>query len=157
MVNQNTTVNIQHHTERISHVRTNRQVEIVLFKRTEAGIRFLMLKRNPQKGGFWQPITGGVHEGETDTNAAIREVREETGVEAKTPLVDTGHSFTFEEEPKTYYEHVFGLEIDEQTNVVLSPEHTELAWVSKQEALDSYLKWPGNKQGLEALARIVGD
>ena len=140
----------------MNHMKTNKQVEIVLFKHTETGIKFLMLKRNQLKGGFWQPITGGVHQEETNAEAAIREVLEETGVKASAALIDTGYSFTFEEDGKKYYEQVFGLEVEENIPVTLSSEHTDLAWVSKNEALGTYLKWPGNKQGLEALASILG-
>jgi 8-oxo-dGTP pyrophosphatase MutT (NUDIX family) len=43
-------------------------------------IEYLLLKRLPEKNGFWQPITGGVEEGETQEEALLREVIEETGV-----------------------------------------------------------------------------
>ena len=39
-----------------------------------------MLKRILEKGGFWQPITGNVREGETFKEAAMREIGEETGI-----------------------------------------------------------------------------
>lgn len=135
-------------------MKTNRQVEIFLFKHTREGVRFLMLKRNPQKGGFWQPVTGGVHEGETDEQAALREVLEETGIQA-TNLLDTAFTFEYKHENKVIHEHVFGLEVPENAAVQLSSEHTKLVWATKTEALDKYLKWTENKQGLQKLTALI--
>ena len=40
------------------------QVEVIVFKMVNGQPLFLLLKRNPRRGGFWQPITGGVHDEE---------------------------------------------------------------------------------------------
>jgi hypothetical protein len=36
----------------------------VVFRRHETGIHFLVLKRAPDDGGFWQAITGTIEDGE---------------------------------------------------------------------------------------------
>ena len=41
------------------------EIEGILFKRADGKIQYLLLKRHPEKGGFWQPVTGGLEEGET--------------------------------------------------------------------------------------------
>ena len=51
------------------------QIEAILFKRTDGKIQYLILKRHPPKshpeiGQFWQPITGGLEEGETKSSEA---------------------------------------------------------------------------------------
>ena len=56
------------------------QVEIIVFKVIDGNPLFLLLKRIPSRGGFWQPVTGGVNAGEDFTLAAKREVQEETGI-----------------------------------------------------------------------------
>jgi hypothetical protein len=40
-----------------------------LFKRTGGKIQYLILKTVPKRGEFWQPITGGLEEGETKVEA----------------------------------------------------------------------------------------
>ncbi len=142
--------------------KTNNQVEVVVFKESPTGgVSFLVLKRNPRKGGFWQPVTGNVELGESFEEAAAREVREELGVESVLELIDTGYSFEFFDDNRQQFERVFGARVWEGQRIKLSPEHTEYMWVSKDEALDSYLKYPGNKEGLvrlwDVLARRTGE
>ena len=59
--------------------RLPRDVSVQLFRPTPRGFRYLMLRRPPARGGFWQSVTGAPLPGESDSDAAIREVREETG------------------------------------------------------------------------------
>lgn len=76
-------------------MRTNRQVEVIVFKTPPESMRFLILKRNLHKGGWWQPITGGVQEGETDEEAAHRELREGLGVTDVIRFVDAQFKFAY--------------------------------------------------------------
>src|SRR5512132_2863360 len=46
------------------------------------GDRVLLLHRRPERGNFWQPITGTIEAGEQPMAAAVREVFEETGQRA---------------------------------------------------------------------------
>src|ERR1019366_9102067 len=43
------------------------------------GERVLLLHRRPERGNFWQPITGSIEEGELPLETARRELIEETG------------------------------------------------------------------------------
>lgn len=138
-------------------MKTNNQVEVYLFQQSKGkGILFLVLKRIPEKGGFWQPITGNVQEKESFEEAALREIREETNVRAPLRLVDTGYSFDFFDDNRWQHERVFGAQVEESTKITLSREHSEYRWVTKEEALDEYLKWPGNKEGLKKLSETLG-
>ena len=56
------------------------QVEAIVFRRNSNTIEYLLLKRLPDRNGFWQPVTGGLEEGETLVEALRREIREETGI-----------------------------------------------------------------------------
>ncbi|MDO8436042.1 MAG: NUDIX pyrophosphatase [bacterium] len=137
-------------------MKTNNQVEAFLFRKSPSrGVLFLVLKRSPEKGGFWQPITGNVKEGETFEEAARREIQEETGITQTLSLIDTGYSFDFFDDNRWQYERVFGAEVGEDTSIVLSREHIEFRWVTKEEALNQYLKWPGNKEGLKKLSEFL--
>lgn len=144
-------------TLKMETTKTNNQIEAFLFKRPgEKEISFLLLKRIPEKGGFWQPITGNVQEEESFKEAALREIREETGVSQILRLIDTDYSFDFFDNNRWQHERVFGVQVDNNAKIVLSREHTEFKWATEEEALNEYLKWPGNKEGLRRLAKILG-
>jgi 8-oxo-dGTP pyrophosphatase MutT (NUDIX family) len=133
-------------------MKTNNQVEVIVFKKEkDSGIKYLMLKRNSQKGGFWQPITGNVEIGETFKQAAIRELQEETGVVRFVRLFDTGYSFEFFDDNRRQCEKVFAVEVESKTEIALSSEHTELQWALKRECMEK-LKYPGNISGLNVLS-----
>jgi len=132
--------------------RTKNQVEAIIFKKLSSGdLSFLMLKRTPQRGGFWQPVTGNVEEGETFEAAALREVEEELGITNVVQLVDTEYSYEFTDNGFDQFERIFGVQVSPNQEIALSSEHTEYHWATKEEALDIYLKYPGNKEGLRRL------
>ena len=135
-------------------MRTNQQVEVIVFKKDQNQVFFLILKRNPQKGDFWQPITGGIEEGETFEQTAIREVSEEIGVfDAK--LIDIDFEFDFFDHNENHFEKCFAVEVPATTQIVLSEEHTEFKWVDLQTAVNDYLKYPKNKEAFEKTINIL--
>lgn len=131
------------------------QVEVIVFKIINGEILFLLLKRTEQRGGFWQPVTGGVHEGESLVEAVKRELLEETGIKDFIHIYNDIHSFEFDlEKYGTLKECVFGVRIADNIDAELSPEHTEMKWCSLDESLD-LLKYDGNKVGFKKLAVLT--
>lgn len=135
-------------------MRTNNQIEIIIFKKEGNNLLFLILKRSPENGEFWQPITGGVEENEKFKEAAIREVQEEVGITNKYELIDIDYSFEFNENDVNHVEKVFGLKISPNEKIILSEEHTEFKWVTGQVALAQFLKYPGNKEGFKRIMNL---
>jgi hypothetical protein len=41
------------------------QVEAIIFRRNNSKIEYLLSKRLPERNGVWQPVTGGMEEGES--------------------------------------------------------------------------------------------
>src|SRR5919108_1239359 len=80
--------------------RIPRDVSIQLFTPTPSGWRYLMLRRPPGRGGFWQSVTGAPLAGESDTEAAIREVQEETGYDVSASIVPLGVSYRYALRPE---------------------------------------------------------
>lgn len=140
----------------MTEIKTNNQVEVILFKKKNETTLFLVLKRNPQKGNFWQPVTGNVKPHESFEQAALREMEEETSIKEYLEFIDTGYFFDFFDDNRKQHEKVFGVHVSEVAKVVLSSEHTEFQWASKEDALNLYLKYPGNKEGLRKLCEKIG-
>ena len=134
---------------------TNNQVEIIIFKKEGAETLFLILKRNPQKGSFWQAITGGTEEGETLEEAAVREIYEEIGITEDVKLIDIDYTFDFFDHNEMHFEKVFAVEVSPESKIIISEEHTEFKWVDGQTAIDGFLRYPGNKEAFKKLIEYL--
>lgn len=153
-------------------------VSIQLFMPTPRGFRYLMLRRLSARGGFWQGVTGAPLAGETDTEAAIREVHEETGYEISASILPIGVSYSYAlradlaDRWRTRYGPgvteisvvAFGAEAPAAVEPVLDPaEHDSYAWCTYEQAY-ALLEWPiesdalpGRRQALSTLADRIGD
>lgn len=130
-------------------------VEIIVFKIVDNVVMFLMLKRNEQKGGFWQPVTGGVEDGESLSEAANRELQEETGITKYLRIINNVYYFEFDTvEFGVLKEYVFGVQIESDMDAKLSPEHTEMKWCTLEESL-VLLKYENNKIGFKKLISLL--
>ena len=126
------------------------QVEAIIFRRNGTVIEYLLLKRLPERNGFWQPVTGGVEEGETRDEALQREIMEETGVRSIVAVIEGLYYFEFSD-PNLNQEYFYGVEVSSSEEIVLDrEEHSEYKWCSFQEALQ-LLHWKENKEALRKL------
>ena len=122
--------------------------ESVLVVIYTSALDVLLLER-ADKPGFWQSVTGSKDDvDEPLMNTAIREVQEETKLDAKSfDLQDWAVSNVYEIYPVWRHryapgvtknvEHVFGLCLPERYDVSLSPrEHLQYRWLSWRAAAD---------------------
>lgn len=143
------------------------QVQVVVYRRGSANeIHVLVLRRTEERGGFWQPVTGGVERGEEFAEAAARETQEETGLRNPDGLRDLNfvRTLPLDEQYLHLYdpgvtelgEHAFGFESPTETIVIDHQEHVEYRWVSVEDALKLF-KYEGNKEAVRTLARKLVD
>ncbi|HLG16228.1 MAG TPA: dihydroneopterin triphosphate diphosphatase [Blastocatellia bacterium] len=141
-----------------------RSVQVVVFAETERGREYLLLRRVVSLGGFWQTVTGSLEEGETHRRAAIRELREETGITAaEVDLIDLGLTNTFEIAPHwrakyspgvTHNEEVcFALRVGKCDVVIDTVEHDAYDWVEEGQALHM-LYWESTQAALRVVSRL---
>lgn len=129
-------------------------------------LRVLLLERADYPD-HWQSVTGGKEARETLQETAVRELREETGVDAEAfgGVVDWHKQNVYEIFPrwKSRYppgtthntEHVFSLEVPSPIDVILSPrEHVRHEWLPWEAAARKCFSW-SNRAAIEELPRRV--
>ncbi|MEX0958741.1 MAG: dihydroneopterin triphosphate diphosphatase [Burkholderiales bacterium] len=124
-------------------------------------LQVLLLERADHPG-YWQSVTGSQDEGETLEQTAVREVAEETGLDArKYRLTDwlLRNEFEIFSEWRWRYapgvtrntEHVFGLLVPQPVPVRIAPrEHLNYEWLPHDRAADKVFSW-SNAAALKAL------
>ena len=129
-------------------------LEVLLIRRADAGT--------------WQSVTGSkdfVEESYVDT--AVREVREETGIDALAPAcrlqdwalenvydIYPAWRWRYPPEVSRNTEHVFGLCVPQATPIELSPsEHTHYQWLPWRWAADTVFS-PSNAEAILMLPRM---
>jgi len=129
-----------------------KQVDSYIYRNTDAGPLYLMLKRSTGKyyEHLWQGVAGKIEKGETAVQTILRELKEEIG---KNPVkmfaADHIASFYNAKEDIIQMVPIFGIEV-ENSEVRLSKEHSEYKWVSFDEAV-VLLTWKGQKEGLRTV------
>jgi dATP pyrophosphohydrolase len=123
----------------------------------------VLLLERADHPGYWQSVTGSCEPGEALADTAIREVGEETGIDASQyALTDWQMRNVYEIYPHWRHryqlgvtentEHVFGLQLSKQETVRLAPrEHLNFRWLPWREAADMVFS-PSNRAAILQLA-----
>ena len=123
----------------------------------------VLLMERADAAGFWQSVTGSQDAGETLVQTAVREVREETGLDAaQFDLTQWNIENRYEiyERWRHRYapgvthntEHVFGLRLPAPLPVVLAPgEHVACRWLPWEQAAEACFS-PSNAAAIRLLA-----
>src|ERR1044071_2560203 len=82
--------------ELVPRPETIRLIKVLVHDDVHDGQRVLLLHRRPERGNFWQPITGAIEDGESPAEAARREVLEETGNQGDPEETGITQSFMIE-------------------------------------------------------------
>jgi 8-oxo-dGTP pyrophosphatase MutT (NUDIX family) len=144
-------------------MRTGDEVAIFVTRRQRTEV--LIVHRSPRQGSYWHVVAGGVEPGETAEEAATRELREETGLEAPVvaPRSVVEYVYPLTEEPaerRAAYDPAvaevtvtcFVADAPDDWEPMLDWEHDDHHWCSPEEAADT-LRWPETARALaESLA-----
>jgi dATP pyrophosphohydrolase len=134
-------------------------IECWVFRVAASGLQVLLIHRAPGRmfPGLWQPVTGGIDEGERVPLAAFREVAEETGFSA----ADVEAAFDLDQVVPFYDEGldavivsaIFAVRVGPDAEPQISNEHDAFEWLAPDEALKRAV-WPAY---LESIRRIRDD
>lgn len=117
--------------------------------RMKGGIpEFLLFLRSAKKiyAHQWRMIAGKVKEGEQYWEAALRELKEETGlIPDEFWVIPSVNTFYETKTDQIHQIPAFAVALDHEVIPELDDEHTKYRWISIDE-LDSYLSWPEQKR-----------
>ena len=138
---------------------------VIVFHRSDDGCRFLLVLSRLTKRPLWEFPKGGVDEGESLQQAAMRELLEETGLRAEdvrlVPDFERREEYRFttgegKQRKLIRKEVTYYLAEATRTDVrIAEAEASEYAWLEPSVALRK-LRYPGRRKLLEDAARIAG-
>jgi 8-oxo-dGTP pyrophosphatase MutT (NUDIX family) len=120
---------------------------------------FLQLRRAPEDfmGGAWSTVRGRIESGESASEAALRELNEEAGLNpAEFYQLDTVDVFYLHGDDTLWHCPGFCAVVDHDAAVTLNAEHDASRWVPRQR-VDAEFMWPGERAQLAELCREILD
>lgn len=136
-------------------------IEVYIFRRGGQASEFLQLLRaaEPLKG-CWHPVMGHIESGETAVAAAIRELREEVGLDPCGPAaqglwaLEQVHPFFVAAIDAIVLSPRFAAEVSPDWQPALNAEHSAARWTADP---DQFM-WPGQRAAArEVLAEIAAN
>ena len=116
----------------------------------------LLLRRSPGRilPGLWQCVSGSLEAGESVTDGALRELREETGFGSAVieEFFDLDQVNQFHEPSvgAIVTSAVFAVRVHAGAEPVLSHEHDAMRWVSPAEAIEVAI-WPAYRESIRRI------
>ncbi|MBV8517077.1 MAG: lipoyl(octanoyl) transferase LipB [Acidobacteria bacterium] len=143
---------------------TLRLVKILVHDPSQDNVRVLLLHRKPQRGDFWQPITGSIEPDEAPDATARRELVEETGHAGEPRPLELVQSFMIEShylESRGFTPPIIASEIcytaalDARLPIRLdADEHDDYGWFTLDEAYER-IRWTDDREALERFQRLA--
>ena len=133
-----------------------RLIDVYVYRMNSGVPEFLLLLRSKNKiyANQWRMVGGKVKEGETYWEGALRELKEELGLEPDffwvIPSVNTFY------EPSSDQLHqtpAFAAEISAQ-NITLDDEHTHYRWVTVDD-IEQMIAWPEQKRLIRLTEQLL--
>ncbi|RPI65996.1 MAG: NUDIX pyrophosphatase [Ignavibacteriales bacterium] len=132
-------------------------VEVHIFRRKSDSLEFLMLQRGDKEiyPGLWQMVTGKIRGKEKAYETALREMKEETGLEPVrfwvAPKVNQFYQY---DKDAIYVVPVFAAEVLPESNIKICDEHCGFKWVTPVEAHE-ILPWDEQRKALDIITGYI--
>jgi general secretion pathway protein E len=131
-------------------------VDVYVLRRVQDSWRVLVLRR--QKGtrcpGSWEAVHGAIEPGERPDEAAVREVKEESGLTVERLYHVGVQPFYIGSVGIVSLAVCFAAVVDDTSRVMLADEHDGFDWLSAEEA-DVNLTWPRTRTMLREVLDIL--
>jgi type II secretory ATPase GspE/PulE/Tfp pilus assembly ATPase PilB-like protein/8-oxo-dGTP pyrophosphatase MutT (NUDIX family) len=130
-------------------------VDVYALRRVADEWRVLVLQRadDTRCPQAWETVHGRIERGERPEEAALRELREETGLTADRLYSATVQPFYLHSWGSVQLSVVFAAVVVRDT-VRLSPEHQRHEWLSVEEALGRFI-WPRSRDALSTITSLL--
>ena len=131
-------------------------VDVFVIRPLATGWRVLVLQRaaDTRCPGAWETVHGRIEEGERPQEAAVREVREESGLETARLYNVTVQPFYLHAFQTVQLAVVFAAFVSEPAEVSLGPEHRGYEWLTVDEARARFV-WPRERASLAEIVALL--
>lgn len=131
-------------------------VDVFVIRPLASGWRVLALQRtmNTRCPSAWEPVHGHVEAGEEPEEAAVREVREETGLGIERLYNVRVQPFYLHKLRTVQLAIVFAAFVGESGEVVFGPEHQRAEWLTVDQALTRFA-FPAERVSLREIVELL--
>lgn len=138
------------------------EVAVVVRRPGKRGGEFLVVLRSPEKLGYWHLVAGGLEADETPEEAAVRELREETGLEALPEPLGDPLAYDLAGDPESVRERFpegtttitvwpFVADAPARWEPTLDAEHVDHRWLDADDACE-LLHYPEPREAVRRAA-----
>ena len=131
-------------------------VDVYLIAPDPAGWGVLTLQRaqGTRCPTAWETVHGRIEPGESPEQAAVREVREETGLEMRRLYNVIVQPFYLHKLATVELAVVFAAFVNRDDPITLGEEHVRSEWLSPDAALERFV-WPRERQALRDVLQLL--
>ena len=131
-------------------------IDVYLISPRANGWRILTLQRarTTRCPLAWETVHGRIEPGEEPEEAAVREVREETGHEVQRLYNVCVQPFYLHKTHTVELAVVFAAFVDPAAEIVLGEEHVQAEWLVPDRALERFV-WPRERAALRDILQLL--